>query len=96
MKYLKTYEILNTPFKIGDYVKINVLDLRLRMYHIIKIIDIDERAEKYVLEILLKNENFKILNNKIISIYSEKLERLATPEEIKEYEILKTSSKYNL
>ena len=96
MKYLKTYEILNTPFKIGDYVKINVLDLRLRMYHIIKIIDIDERAEKYVLELLLKNENFKILNNKIISIYSEKLERLATPEEIKEYEILKTSSKYNL
>lgn len=103
MKHIKTFEDrLPTNFKIGDYIKLkDSFQSRWNVYRVIKILDIDERDSKYILEIIIfKNDTYKIFTNKTISMSSNFIQRLATPEEIEEYQnllnLIKNIGKYNL
>ncbi len=93
MKYIKTFE-KTVFYSIGDYIKLtDESQLNIPIYKIIKILDILSFNEKYVIEIISGD---KIYTNKQLNIYSEIIERLATPEEIENYEALKSTIKYNL
>lgn len=103
MKHIKTFEDrLPTNFKIGDYIKLkDSFQSRWNVHRVIKILDIDERDSKYILEIIIfQDDVYKVLKNKTISMSSNFIQRLATPEEIEEFKSLlnfiKNIEKYNL
>jgi len=92
MKYIKKYE--NTIYSVGSYLKLTEESkLKIPIYKVVKILDISFLDEWYILEII---GNDKIWTNKHINMYSDVIERLATPEEIDQYETLKSAIKYNL
>ena len=102
MNYIKTYEELydrrsnnNEIYHEGDYVQINTKGLGTNntnsLPFIGKIIAID-----HVYAIVDADPYHKSVFSDDLIIYSDRIIRNATPEEIKQYELEKKMSKYNL
>ena len=95
MKYLKKYED-KTEYKIGDYLKIESNNKRIKPYHIVEIVDIDFHS--YTVKYIEQNINKVRWIN--IRFHSDTIKRLATQEEIIEYnnmiDTLENLNKYNL
>ena len=88
MKYIKTFENIK-DFKIGDYVVCiddsSEYNSNLKNNNIFEIEDIQKDY---------RTRQFKLIG--VNTYWSENRFRLATPEEIEDYEIKNTAKKYNL
>lgn len=98
MKYLNTFESYDNQlkFKVGDYIKLNI-ESKWNLYEIVRVMNIDDIDSKYILELItFQNDIYKLIKNKPLNFHSDLIERIATTEEIEEYEAIKNSIKYNL
>lgn len=97
MKYIKTFENQHT-YNIGDYIKAYDNILQKQILNCFQIIDNDIQ---YYTEYIRTTDNTSWDNEKNAEIVRglighKDIERLATTEEIKEFEIIKNTIKYNL
>ena len=94
MKYIKTYE-KKRIFKIGDVVILNAIDL-WQVYPYVKIIDKSQKngyiQAGYYIQAYLRQNMLKMN----FWLDDSDIERLATPEEIEEFELLIDTKKYNV
>ena len=89
MKHLRTYENIR-HFEVDDVIILNAKEV-WEVYPYVKIIDVSKDHGYYIEAYMRRNMmkmNFWLDNFDI--------ERLATPEEIEEFELLKDTKKYNV
>lgn len=89
----KIFENKNN-YNIGDYIKVYDKDISTDVLNCIKIIDKHPIGNgfKYDVECII-TQSYEILKS---FLFNNQVERESTPEEIKEFEIIKAAIKYNL
>ena len=101
MKYIKTFETTKQIYDVEDYVvmKNNIFvgfELTPTTINTFKILD----THKYNTIANDKGYQVESIDNKnhiiTFSLYQSEIKRLATPEEIQNYNILKSTNKFNL
>jgi len=98
MKHLKLYESINEPkYKVDDYVlnrekgNLTISNIPIDRRH--KILE-NKEPDYYLVEIY-KLDDLSIVDIKM-GCRDNYIERLLTPEEIKDFEIELTAAKYNI
>jgi len=99
MKYIKKYESQDTLYNDGDYIIISKISSRIRIlgdrwnmhpYFCTQIVDVSDDA--YYMETFDKENNKDL----IFWLKDGDIDRIATKEEIKDFETLRNSIKFNI
>ena len=96
MKYIKTFETNNNEYEKGDYIKLNIQnDVKNFLesyvpdyYDIVKIVRIEDYGHFFYNVIFHNGYDFNVKKDEVV--------RLATQDEIDEYDTKKMVNKYNL
>lgn len=109
MKYIKTFEKgipsnYKFNYKIDDYVILDPNLYFIRPFKCAKVIDIQPEINNLFVQAISDHYETEKLGDKIVNEYdifnfgtnTKDILRLATPQEIEEYELLTKKSKFNL
>ena len=97
MNYIKTFESMLKPYKIGDYIIINVNSIDVKN---ILLGNVDEYANVAKIILLEDSRSYpfriKFYNDYDFNVNESEILRLATEDENNEYHAKKEMNKYNL
>jgi len=101
MKYLKKFEELKQPkYKVGDYVMFNTIeDEDEDILHPGKITLQYNQPEVEISEGEFDEDNYYLVDceeEQDKGLWEPEIQRYLTPEEIKEFELMMSTKKYNL
>ena len=99
MKHLKTFEDINDNYKVGDYVIIDrdAINADLEKFkYIRKIVSDSDTAKLFNIDDDKYSHGLRFNNDEEYYVRKSEIKRLATKDEIYEYEITKDLKKYNL
>ena len=99
MKHLKTFEDTKKNYKIGDYVIIDrdAINADLKKFKYCRaIVSDDDTAKIFNIDDDKYSHGIRFNNDEEFYIKKSEIKRLATKDEIYEYEIPKDLKKYNL
>ena len=103
MKYIKTYEMKD--IKVGDYFLVSLLRYPIHVYQADPYIGINGRKSEGINAVKIKHlsdppstDTFfaETAKGKLYYLNRNEIYRELTPEEIEQYEIIKSTLKYNL